>query len=192
MPPPKKAPQKTTQKAAKKSARHHHGNYHQARDLRRAYEHMGRLEVLAKNLKPSAFGAVSSLTVLAQSEMAEGHNESAAELMRASEHLSFASLAGDGQAGGLIPTELKRSITEHFDELLRKADHHWEDHAAESSILTLLYKSSRRSAVKAFEESAYYQALEFARAAEALSHVREGAKRKLESHDRKPQLKIAG
>ena len=84
MPPPKKA--------AKKSAAHHHDKPHQTNDLRRAYEHMGRLEVLRKSLEASTADAVGVLAKLAQNEIGAGHNKDAADLLRASEHLSFAVL----------------------------------------------------------------------------------------------------
>jgi Calcineurin-like phosphoesterase len=46
MPPPKKAAKKAAKKAVKKTAGHHHDKHHQAKDLRRACEHMGRVAVL--------------------------------------------------------------------------------------------------------------------------------------------------
>jgi hypothetical protein len=156
VPPPKKA--------AKKAAGHHHDRHRQANDLRRAYEHMGRLEVLQKSLKSSSADAVDALTKLAQKEIEGGHNKDAADLLRASEHLSFAVPADDSPRGGLRSTELVQSISEHFDELTRRADEHWEDQERHSSILARLYQSSRKNAVKA---------LECARAAEALAHVKQ-------------------
>jgi len=58
MPPPKKA----VKKAAKKAAGHHHDKHHQAKDLRHAYEHMGRVAVLRQSSQ-SATDAVAELTV---------------------------------------------------------------------------------------------------------------------------------
>jgi hypothetical protein len=46
MPTPKKA----AKKAAKKAPGHHHDKHHQANDLRRAYEHMGRMPFLGSPL----------------------------------------------------------------------------------------------------------------------------------------------
>lgn len=184
MPPPKKA----AKKAPKKSVGHHHDKHHQANDLRRAFEHMGRLEVLRGSLKTSAADTVGVLVRLAQKEIEGGHGKDAADLLRASEHLSFAVLAGDSSAIGRISAELKRSITEHFDELMRRAEEHWEDKEQHSSTLAGLYEGSGKSAFKAFKAGAYHQALEFARAAEALAHVREDGQRKLEKGDGKLQL----
>jgi hypothetical protein len=100
-------------------------------------------------------------------------------------------LPGDSPVGGPISAELKRSIAEHFDELTRRAEEHWEDKELHSSILAVLYQSSRKSAVKAFKDGAYHQALEFARAAEALAHVKQDGPQRLEGGARSLQLKIA-
>ena len=98
MPPPKKAAKKAPKKAAKKTAGHHHDKHHQANDLRRAYEHMGRVAVLRQTSKSSATDAVAELTASAQRAIKDGHSKDAADLLRASEHLSFAVLAGQGRA----------------------------------------------------------------------------------------------
>lgn len=122
MPPPKKAAKKAGKTAAKKSAGHPHEKHHQAKDLRRAYEHMGRVEALRKSLEPSAADVVGALGKLAQKAIEVGHNKDAADLLRASEHLSFAVLVGDSSTVGRISAELEQSITEQFEELMRRAE----------------------------------------------------------------------
>jgi len=192
MPPPKKAAKKVAKKAAKKIAgHHHHEKHHQTKDLRRAYEHMGRLEVLGKSLKPSAGDTVAALTKLAQKEILEGNSKDAADLLRASEHLSFAILSGDSAGSGRVSAELEESIKEQFDELLRRANEHWEDKELHSNVLSGIYQSSRKRAAKAFKDAAYHQALEFARAAEALAHVKEDGPHKLGGGAKNLQLKSA-
>ncbi len=181
MPPPKKA--------AKKAAGPHHDKHHHAKDLRRAYEHMGRLAVLRQALKSSAANAVAELTTLAQQAIQGGHNKNAADLLRASEHLSFAILAGEVSSIARISADLKESITDQFDELARRADEHWEEEEEQAGILTEIYESSRKSATKAFKARDYHQALEFARAAEALAHVKQHGLLKLESGNKNRQLK---
>jgi len=47
--------QEGCKKAAKKTAKHHPG-HRQASDLRRAYEHMSRVEILQRSLKPQMQG----------------------------------------------------------------------------------------------------------------------------------------
>jgi hypothetical protein len=181
MPPPKKA--------AKKTAGHHHDKHHQANDLRRAYEHMGRLAILRQSSKSSTADAIAELTTLAERAIRDGHNKDAADLLRASEHLSFAVLAGEVSGVVRISAELKQSITEYFDELTRRADDRWEEEAQHSNILAGIYQSSRNSAAKALKAHAYHQALEFARAAEALAHVKQHGPLKLERGHKNLQLK---
>ena len=185
MPPP----HKVAKKAQKKASGYHHHRNHLANDLRRAYEHMGRLVVLRKSLQPSAADAVAELTKLAQTHFDDRQNKDAADLLRASEHLSFAILAGDSPRDGRISSELEQSITEHFAELLRKAEERWEDQEQHSGVVARLYQSSRKSAASALKKGAYHQALEFARAAEALSHVKQDRPPKLESAAKSLQLK---
>lgn len=178
-------------KAAKKAAGHHHDRHHQANDLRRAYEHMGRVAVLRQAAKSSATDAVAELTRLAQKAIKDGHNKDAADLLRASEHLSFAALAGE--VSGIVPiaAELKESITEQFDELARRADEHWEEDEGHPSDLTGIYQSACNSATKALKAHDYHQALELARAAEALAHVKHHGSLKIESGRKNLQLKSA-
>jgi hypothetical protein len=179
MPPPKKA--------AKKAASHHDDKHHQANDLRRAYEHMGRVAVLQPTSKSSKNG-VAELTTLAQRAIKDGHSKDAADLLRASEHLSFAVRADDVSGVVSISAELKKSITEHFDELTRRADEHWGEEDEYSNTLAGIYQSSRSCAAKAFKARAYHQALEYARAAEALAHVKRHGPLKLGRGHKNMQL----
>ncbi len=183
MPPPKKA--------AKKAAGHHHENHHQAKDLRRAYEHMGRVAILRQTSQSSATDAVAELISLAQQAIEDGHSKDAADLLRASEHLSFAVLAGEVSSAGRVSPELKECITEQFDELGRRADEHWDEEESHSNILTEIYESARNSAAKAYKARAFHQALEFARAGEALAHVKQHGPLKLERGRNNLQLKSA-
>lgn len=141
-------------------------------------------------MESSTADSVGILAKLAQGKLEGGHSKDAADLLRASEHLGFAVLIGDDSTIGRISAELKQSITKHFDELTRRAREHWEDREQHSSTLAGLYQSFRKSALKAFNEGAYHQALEFARAAEALAHVRQDEQRKLETG--KTQLQLNG
>ena len=153
MPPPKKA----AKKVAKKASGHHHDKHHQAKDLRRAYEHMGRVAVLCQSSEASATDAVAELSTLAQRALKDGNNKEAADVLRASEHLSFAVLAGEVSDIVRVSAELKESISEQYDELMRRADEHWEEEEEHSSLLTGIYRSARDSAAKAFKARAYHQ-----------------------------------
>jgi hypothetical protein len=189
----KKAAKKVAKKAAKKTPGHPHDKHHQADDLRRAYEHMGRLEALRGSLGSSTVESIAALTRLAQRAIDAEQNRDAAELLRASEHLSFAALAsgpGSGR-GGRISTELQQSIAEQFEDLTRRADQHWSGGGKSASILVQLYKSARENASQAFDTGAYHQALEFARAAAALAHVSPDAPHRLTNGQTHLRLKGA-
>jgi len=170
MPPPKKA--------AKKAAGLH-DKHHQANDLRRAYEHMGRVAVLRQTSQSSTTDDIDELTTLAQQAIKSGHNKEAADLLRASEHFSFAALAGVTSGVIRISAELKQSIAEHFDELKRRGDEHWVEGEENSNTLARIYQIARNSATEAFKARAYHEALEYARAAEALAHVKQHASLKV-------------
>ena len=132
---------------------------------------MGRIDILRESLDASTKDTIGALINLAKQEIDGGHVKDAADLLRASEHLGFALLAEEKSDTSRISAELQESITEHFDELLRRAEEHWggEQH---SGILVALYESSRKYASKAFKGGAYHRALEFARAAEAIAHAK--------------------
>ena len=186
MPPPKKAAKKSAKKAGKQDPEVRGANH-----LRRAFEHMGRLEVLQATLKASAAEAITALANLAQQEVQRGKNKDAADLLRASEHLSFAALAGDGSAGGRLTAELKHSIAEHFAELTRRADELWEEKEQHASLLAAIYRSARKSAAEAFKSRAYHRALELARAAEVLAHIKEHEPHNLATGKKNLKLKAA-
>jgi hypothetical protein len=129
------------------------------------------------------------LATLAQRAIKEGHSKDAADLLRASEHLSFAVLAGEVSGIVRVSADLKELITKQFDELVRRADERWEKEENHSNTLTEIYESSRKSAIKAFNARNYHPALEFARAAEALAHVKQHGFLDLESARKDLRLK---
>jgi hypothetical protein len=164
MPPPKKA----AKKAPKKGVKHHHGKH--GKDLRRAFEHLGRVEVLQRALKsPSKF--VDALATMAQQQLKKGEHKDAADLLRGAEHLLFASLVGEHSQGAPLSSDLQEAIVEQFHDLARKAEEHWADAEARPAMLSTIYKSSRKSADEAYANRAFHKALEFMRGAEALAHV---------------------
>jgi hypothetical protein len=174
--PAKKAAKKSAKKAAKKAA-HHHPSH----DLRRAYEHLGRIETLE-----SAPNSVSTLAALAQQELASGHGKSSADLLRAAEHLSFAALAPEG-ADTRVSPDLKAAIAAEYDHLLRRAADHWSEPAPRHPAVASLYPATLKQAQTAFKSAAYRQALELARAAEALAHITRQGPAKLPAPQRATQ-----
>jgi len=155
-------------KAAKKRPHHSTHNPHEGKDLRRAFEHTARVDILRRSLSPSAAEPISALVAMASEELASDRDQEAAELLRASEHLSFAALAAAPVEAPLAP-ELQHALEAQFQELRRKADEHWEP--KQRGLLASIYSSAREAAQRAFSRRAWHQALEFARAAEALSRV---------------------
>ena len=123
MPPPKKAGKKAAKKAPKKGPKHH--DHHHGKDLRRAYEHLGRVEILRGSLK--AADEIHLLATEAQVRLKAGQTKDGADLLRAAEHLAFAQLAKTGRAAEQISAQLKEAVTEQFEHLTERADDHWEE-----------------------------------------------------------------
>lgn len=159
MPPPKKA-------AAK-----HANRPDPLKEERRAYEHLGRVEALRAHLDKGAVKEISSLVDLAQKELEAGHPKDAADLLRAAEHLSFGALSAP-KAGTEAHPKLRDELSKEFKHKLEKAEEHWDDEDEHDSALHNAYQSARERADKFFDEGKYRQALELARGAEALAHVK--------------------
>ena len=167
----KKAAKKSAKKAAKKSPGHH-GKHHEGKDLRRAYEHLGRLSVLEPGLVAAVVGQLKQLTDMAQVMLIAGEQKSAADLLRAGEHLAFGTMASSAKASGL-GEELEAAINAEYEHLVDKADEHWTKHEDERPAgIEAIYESMAVAAQAAFHKGAYRRALEFVRGAEALAHVR--------------------
>lgn len=161
-------------KAAKKSAKDHGTKHHEGKDLRRAYEHLGRLSVLEKLLTASVAGQVGLMTELAQSSLRQGEDKTAADLLRAGEHLGFGTLASQAKESRLSD-ELVSAINAEYEHLVDKAAEHWQKHEGNRpSEIEAVYDAMLDSANSAFQKGVYRRALEFARGAEALAHVRGG------------------
>lgn len=155
--------------ATKKVAAKHAG--HDERDLRRAYEHMGRLEALRPLLGSSAAAEIEALLRFAQGSLTAGDAKSAAELLRAGEHLAFGSLASEERdaAGG---DRVRKAAEAECARLLERAAEHWEWHSGERAWpLEPIYLEALKRARDAGKKGALRRALEFARAGEALAHV---------------------
>jgi hypothetical protein len=175
----KKAAKKATKKAAKKGAKH--GKDGHDKDIRRAYEHLGRLEVLQGSLSTSVISQIQTLSDLARISLLQGENRSSADLLRACEHLAFASLAANGKEA--VNDVLMSAIREQYEKLLEKAADHWDENEEEPvEAIVLIYEKSLAAAETAFGKGAYRKALEYVRAAESLSNVRLDAVNKLDDH----------
>jgi hypothetical protein len=162
-------------KAAKKSAKHQDDKHHHAKDLRRAYEHLGRVEILRHVLSASG-DDIATLVDLAQREVANGAAKNAADLLRAAEHLGFAAILNRPSGKAEVFGGLMSAIRDEFDRLQEKAQDHWEADGADPAV-GKIFKDSLKKAAMAREQGAYRQALELVRGAEALAHVKTGDKK---------------
>jgi hypothetical protein len=165
-----------TKKAANKTAKTAANNVaHAAKELRNAYEYMGRIEIMEGALAGSPFVDVTALANLAQQQLASDHPRNAADLLRAAEHLCFAALAPAHVSDSLMNPQLKRAITMDFEALMRDAELQWQEEEPTSRrVIEDLFTRALDEARRAFTRGGFRPALEFARAAEALSRVREG------------------
>lgn len=165
----KKAAKKAPKKAAKKAPKHDK-KHHEGKDVRRAYEHMGRLEALQSGLSSPVVAQIHTLSEMARRSLQKGDSKSSADLLRAGEHLAFASLSASTKES--VSDELRSALTAQYEHLLEKAAEHWDEHEEEpAAAITTLYEKSLADAESAFGKGAYRKALELVRAAEALSHV---------------------
>ena len=167
------APKKAAKKAAKKMAKKHAGPKHgREEDLRRAYEHLGRLEALQGGLSGAVVTRVNDLTELARITLLGGDTKSAAELLRACEHLAFGSLAS-GTKEARIGDALQDAIDHKYERTIEHAAERWDEQESEpTALMARAYEGAFEAAEQAYAKGAFRRALEFARAADALSHVR--------------------
>ena len=183
MPPPKKA----AKKAAAKHAPHEDPA---TKDRRRAHEHLGRVEALHKLVEKPAAKEIGVLTELAKEQIEAGHPKEAADLLRAAEHLSFGSL--HAPKAEEVDPKLEEDLTKEFDSKLEKADEHWSEEEEHLEGLEEVFTHAKDLAQKAFEAGSYRQALELARAAEALSHVKFHEEEEEEDGEAEPDEDEAG
>lgn len=171
----------------KKAAVKHAPHEDAAKDMRRAYEHLGRVEILHASLDPHAAAEITELMKLAQHELAATHVKDAADLLRAAEHLSFGAL-GSQKKDAPMDAKLVEAITEEFHGKLKKADQHWSAEEHRHKTIDKIYNAVIERANKAFGAGAYRQALELARGAEALAHVHIAEPKKLGAEAEQHQL----
>lgn len=167
----KKAAKKVAAKAAKKAAKK--GAKPAGHDLRRAYEHLHRVKILHGGVGEEALGYIDTMSRLAQGALASGEDKTAAELLRGAEHLAFGSLAtkeGDASAAASLVGAAHRE----YDQLTERAAAHWAEREGTVRGVAGIYKYMRAEAKAAMDAGALHRALEFARGAEALTHVQGG------------------
>ncbi len=158
-----------TIKPTRKAAQHH---------LRRAYESLGRIDILEGALAGPSYDNVSALLELARQKMAADQPEDAADLLRAAEHLCFAALAPHtAGVAPQFPAELIAAVTAEFESITRSAEVNWSESDIDSDLhfalqhgpVAAIYATTLEDARRAFARDAYRPALQLARAAEDLA-----------------------
>ncbi len=163
-------------KAAKKgSAKYALPEHRDQKELRRAYEHLGRVQLLRPGFQNDLSSDVNTLRALAETELGHRHLKEAAELLRVAEHLSFAALAGTAPPSNKVSIELKSAVKDEVDHLISRALERWNNggHAAHPASLVAIFNASVVAAEDALASGSRHRALELARGAEALTHLLE-------------------
>ena len=150
-----------------KPGKKHGGKHESGKDLRRAFEHLGRVQSLS-SIKSSEPGAIPTLLELAQALIDAGNAESAADILRAAEHLAFAGLASTSSSRPKLTPDLEEAIRREFRKRAEKTEDHEPSRA---SALGRLALETLKQAQAAFTAKSFHAALEFARAAEALADI---------------------
>ena len=158
------APKKAAKKALGK-----HDQPKAGRDARRTFEHLGRVQAIASLITEDR-ASIQVLISMADAAFRSNHHKQSADLLRAAEHLSFASIVETDSAG--ISGSLLGAIQEEFDHLVERAEEHGAAKEAPAAIRTI-YRRMAKDAASAMRRDAYRTALELARGAEALTHLRE-------------------
>ncbi len=143
-------------------------------ELRRAFEHLARIDVLEGALAGQAFCDVSTLVALALNELHAGNDHAAAELLTAAEHLCFAAQSPQGYSSSTMRVfaELRHALDAEFDTLVRRADvlraqSTSPRHGTLSDLCTRTLKLAR----EAHREQSFGRAIELARAGELLADI---------------------
>lgn len=171
--PPKKAAKHVHKHAAKKAAKkhaHEHETHKRIQDTRRAYEHLGRVQILYSLLPSEQSGPAQVLLGFAEGTLRANAVQDAADLLRAAEHYCFALLAPKAHKHEPLSPVLKEGIRLEYKHLRERAAFHSESNVMPQPI-SEIYGEMVQTAERALRSGAYRTALEMARGAEALSHV---------------------
>lgn len=155
-------------KHPKKQPKKHAGKHEKGKHLRRAYEHLGRVEALQAIPAVQADASIALLLQEAQRAIRNGDSHSAADLLRAAEHLGFATAsANPAQLPPLTP-ELEQALVSEFEKKAGKVTRHA---APTNSPIASLALQSLEAAHIARGRRSFREAMEFIRAAEALAEI---------------------
>jgi hypothetical protein len=138
--------------------------------------HMGRILSLQPSLTAASRADVDSLVSLAEQELAEGNGKNAAELLRAAEHISFATLASGHAKQPSLSSFVEEAVKEEYERLAQKAAEHWDHADRRHPAVSVIYKSSLQGAKRALAAGGYP---ELVRAAAALAEIEKHGPKKL-------------
>lgn len=159
-----KPAKKAAKKAPAKKAPHS-----PEKDARRAFEHLGRVNVLLHGSAHKSEPLPTLLNLATRIFQAKQYKH-AAELLRASEHIAFAGLLQNDTEK--VSPELHREIEHEIEHQGKKAAEHADPETMDESIRRV-FESASQNARECFKAGAYRASLEYARAAEALTHIDE-------------------
>lgn len=177
---PKKAAKKVAKKAAKKAPSKHASNK-RSQDLRRSYEHFGRVADLLPLIEDHSDSLIKMVT-LGKGLLQAGSPKEAADVFRASEHFAFGTLAARAPEDTSLSSSLTEGLQDEYAQLLERADEH-AGVGELSKPVTTLFRLLRGEAVRAYRSKKYRAASELARGAEALAHVKSDIPGRLRSGD---------
>lgn len=146
----------------------------QSENLRRAYEFLGRIDILESTLSGPSFCDVSTLVALGLNALAAGRDREACDLLRTAEHIGFAAQAPAGYASSAMRMfdELRTAIDAEFSGLIRRAEVLREERfSPRYGELPDLCARTLKDAREAYAEQAFTRALELARAAALLANL---------------------
>ena len=182
----KKAAKKALKKAAKKSFGKHH-KHEDGKDLRRAYEHLGRLESLESVFPKNVPEQIAALTDLSRRTLQEGDARSSAELFRACEHIAFGVLSPDSKDS--VNGALRDAIGKQYDKLHEEALEEWENRGDRSAVtISRVFRWALSMAESAYANESFRRSLEMIRAAAVLARVDYEGLPKLSPNGKKPKL----
>jgi hypothetical protein len=164
-----------------------HDPHKHAKDVRRTFEHLGRVQAIA-SLASAERDTVALLTSLADDAFKAQSYKNSADLLRAAEHVSFAAMHTNAKE--TVGEYLEEAIKDESDHLLERAEDHQAEHPIPKQLRELQARLSRDGKA-ALRRGEYRAALELARGAETLSHVHELATPRLHSKTPPNQLRRA-
>ena len=139
---------------------------------------MGRVQLLVTLLDGEQSKSVQTLGKQAELSLGAGDAKSSADLLRAAEHFAFGTLALAATPDESLAETTLATVREEYEHLRMRAEEYGEGVELPRAVGAIAKRMSK-SAAAAMKAKLYRAALEMARGAEALAHVRLGNDRTL-------------